>query len=443
MLLRSAARLLLFDLLSLVMIPGLSIAQSASVSRPASNAQLEFVVMLTRHGVRSPLNRQAHLDKFSAAPWPKWDVAPGIQTAHGNDLIKLFGEWDRTKFSGEGLLAASGCSDARHVTILADTDQRTRETGRMLAEGIFPGCGIPVHAQPDGVTDPLFQPLKAGIAHVDSALAVAAIAGRIGGNPNNLTEAYASQLSVLDRALAGCGQAPANSNRTSIFNVPSSLTTGADGSLPVSTGPLVTAATLAENLLLEYTQGMAASDVGWGCVDGSTLRNLMEIDTARWDYGFRTQPIARAYASDLLDHILMTLQQNVTGQPVPGAIGNPGDRLVILAGHDTNIVTVAGSLGIDWALDGRVDDPAPGGALLFELWRSGTGGQPFIRVEYMAQTLEQMRNAQKLTAANPPGIAPLFIPGCSRQDLSCTWGSFSTLLNQTIIPADVAPEALH
>lgn len=442
MLPRIRARFLFFGIFTSLAVPGLSFAQPAPASPSGTGAQLQFVIMLSRHGVRSPLGRQSDLDKFSAAPWPKWEVPPGIQTDHGNDLIRLFGEWDRARFSAGGLLAASGCSDAAHVTILADTDQRTRETGKMLAAGILPGCTIPVHSQPDGVFDPLFQPFKAGIAHLDASLAAAAIAGRIGGDPNNLTQAYASQLSALDRVLAGCGQGDASTSRTSIFNVPSALTSGSATSAPTATGPLATAAPLVENLLLEYTQGMDAKDVGWGCVDGATLRSLMQIDTAGWNYGFRTPPIARAYASDLLSHILMTMQQNVTGQAAPGAIGNPGDRLVILVGHDTNIATVAGALGMNWVLDGRVDDPAPGGALFFELWRPGNGGQPFVRVEYAAQTLEQMRNVQKLTSTNPPGVAPIFIPLCSGQDLSCPWSAFSAALSQIINPADVAPEPL-
>jgi hypothetical protein len=61
---------------------------------------------------------------YSAVPWPKWDVAPGLLTAHGYQLMRLFGAWDRVKYSGEGLLAPSGCADAAHVTIIADTDKR-------------------------------------------------------------------------------------------------------------------------------------------------------------------------------------------------------------------------------------------------------------------------------------------------------------------------------
>ncbi|MEI9968633.1 MAG: histidine-type phosphatase [Terracidiphilus sp.] len=418
-------------------------AQLASAQSPASDAHLELVIVLSRHGVRSPLTAQADLDKFSASPWPKWDVAPGILTAHGYELMKDFGAWDRTKFAGEGLLAPSGCGDAEHVTIVADTDERTRETGRALSEGMFPGCNISIHSQPDGTIDPLFLTHKAGIGHPDPALAEAAIAGRIGGDPNNLTETYRPQLAALDRILSGCGRLPPNPRRTSIFDIPSSLKPGSGDSPVVARGPLVTGSTLAENLLLEYTQGMSDANTGWGCLDGPTLRFLMQANIAAWNYEEHTPAIARMNASNLLDHIRATMEEHVIGQrvvgkPVPGALGKPGDRMVILVGHDTNIVTVAGALGIDWIEDGRVDDSPPGGALIFELWHSATTGT-FVRVAFTAQTLEQMRKSEPLTAANPPAEAPIFVPACSGPGLYCTWDSFSAAMRQATDPAYVSP----
>lgn len=404
-------------------------AQPASAQAPAGDAKLQLVIVLSRHGVRSPLTSQADLDKYSAAPWPKWEVAPGILTAHGYQLMKLFGAWDRERFSADGLFAPTGCADSTHVTILADIDQRTRETGKALADGMFPDCNIEVHSRPDGVTDPLFSPRKAGVGHPDPTLAAAAISGRIGGNPANLTETYRPQLAALDRILSGCGRLPPNPRRTSIFDIPASLNPGTVDSPVAARGPLVTASTLAENLLLEYTQGMSDADTGWGCLDGATLRYVMQANIAAWDYGDRTPAIARINASNLLDHIRRTMEQSVTGKPVSGAIGKPGDRLVILVGHDTNIVTLAGALGIDWIADGRVDDSPPGSALVFELWRSPRSG-PFVRVAFTAQTLEQMRNTEPLTPANPPAEAPIFIPACGRLDLSCTWDSFSAAMRQ-------------
>lgn len=440
MLLRGAARLLLFDFLSLVMIPGLSLAQSAPVSPPASSAQLEFVVMLTRHGVRSPLTSQEELDRFSAAPWPRWDVAPGIQTAHGNELIKIMGSWDRSHWLKEGFLNSAGCADADRVFILADTNQRTRETGKYLAEGMFPGCNIQVHALAGDTIDPLFRPLNTGLFHPDSALAAAAIEGRIGGDPKNLTDAYRPQLAALDRVLAGCGKLPANPKRTSIFDIPTALKPGSGAAMVSSSSPLATASTFAENLLLEYAQGMSDADTGWGCLDGATLRYLMQLDTAAWEFASRTPAVARMNASNLLAHIEKTLEQGASGKPVAGAVGQPGDKLVVLAGHDSNLAAVAGALHIDWVLDGRVNDTPPGGALIFELWRSPSDGEQFVRVFYRAQTLEQMRNTEKLSAANPPDVAPIFVPGCSRQDLSCTWDSFSETVRQVIDPSDVTAQ---
>jgi 4-phytase/acid phosphatase len=413
------------------------LVQQSGAQAAAPDAHLELVIVLSRHGVRSPLAAQADLNKFSASPWPIWDVAPGILTAHGYQLMKMFGAWDRTKFAGEGLLAPSGCADAAHVTIVADTDERTRETGRALSEGMFPGCNVSVHSQPDGTIDPLFLTHKAGIGHPDPALAAAAIEGRIGGNPANLTEAYRPQLTALDRILSGCGRLPPDPQRPSIFDIPAGLAPGTGDSPVVARGPLVTGSTLAENLLLEYTQGMSDADTGWGCLDGATLRYIMQANIAAWNYEERTPAIARMNASNLTDHIRATMEQRAIGKSVSGALGKPGDSMVILVGHDTNIVTVAGALGIDWVLDGRVDDSPPGGALVFELWRSATNGA-FVRVAFTAQTLEQMRKSEPLTAANPPAEAPIFVPACSRPDFSCTWDSFSAAMRQATDPAYVS-----
>jgi 4-phytase/acid phosphatase len=437
---RATVRFFLFALVSSTLAP-LAAAQSVAAPAASRDADLQLVVMLSRHGVRAPIGARDLFGEYAAAAWPAWDVPPSYLTPHGYQLMKLFGAWDRTQFSSENLFAPAGCADAAHVSILADIDQRTRETGKALAEGMFPGCAVAVHAQPEGTNDPLFRPTGVDTVHPDAALATAAVAGRIGGNPNSLTELYRSQLTLLDRVLAGCGHAPADAKRTSIFAVPATLAPGTGENPATLRGPVPTGGTIAENLLLEYTQGMSQADTGWGCLDGATLRAIMQVNSANWDYAKRTPAVARVLGSTLLDRILKTMQQSATGAAVPGAVGKPGDRLVILVGHDTNLVGVAGALNIDWVMDGRVDDTPPGGALLFELWRPRDGGKPFVRLEYIAQTLEQMRNAEPLTPANPPAVAPIFIPGCGRADLSCTWEGFSAAMRASIDPAYVVAAA--
>jgi 4-phytase/acid phosphatase len=430
-------------LLSFCLFPALAPlnAQTAAPQAKTPDAELKFVVILSRHGVRSPTAKVEQYNVYSAAPWPQWGVAPGYLTAHGYQLMKLFGAYDRTELASQGLLPSSGCEDADRVTIDADSDQRTRETGKALAEGLFPGCAIPVQARPEGVPDPLFHPVTAGAAPANSALSAAAplssaaIAGRIGGDPNNLTAAYHAQLAELDHILSTCGAQPsAPAARTSLFNIPAELPAAASGRLAELRGPLNTASTLSEILLLEYTQGMDASDVGWGCVDAAKLRTLMELHSAAEDFNDRTPALARIKASNLLNQIRIAFEQAATGKRVAGAVGKPSDRVLFLVGHDTNLANVAGLLNINWIADGLRDSTTPGGALVFELWRARGTGNYFVRTYFTTQTLEQMRFSTPLTLENPPQRVPVFLPGCGSANLSCPLPSFIQSIRNAINP---------
>jgi 4-phytase/acid phosphatase len=406
-----------------------SLSIPASTDSSQSSEELKFVVIVSRHGVRSPTGKTDQLNRYSTRPWPVWSVPPGNLTEHGAKLMTLFGAYDRVLLVKQGLLSADGCVDAKHVSIIADSDQRTRETGKALAAGLLPGCNVEVHALAEGVPDPLFHSLAAGVGHPDKQLATAAVSGRIGNNPAGLVEAYRPQLQSMEDILLRCKpdiQCGGNgvSAASSLFDLPSSISPGKGDHLVELRTPLATAATMAENLLLEYTEGMDKALVGWGAVDGNKVRELIQIHTRSADIERRTSYLARVQSSNLLSHILDSMQQAATGKPVAGALGKLSDSLLILVGHDTNLTNISGALDLSWLIDGRRDDTPPGGALVFELWQNRGKSEYEVRTFYTAQTLEQMRNATPLSIENPPERVPVFVPGCGRADSSCEWSGF-------------------
>ena len=407
-------------------------AQTTPVTRQAAgtpDAELRYVVVLSRHGVRSPTGKAPQYDRYSTADWPKWPVEPGYLTPHGFKLMQIFGAYDRSQMAAQGLFQPSGCSDADHVTIYADSDQRTRETGKALAEGLMPGCNLAVAGLPEGTNDPLFHPHPDPQDHAAAALASAAIAGRIGGDPAHIAKAYQLQIAYLDHILATCGTAAKDKpTRTSLFEVPATLTEGTGDHLADLKGPLYIASTLSENLLLEHTEGMDSSNVGWGCVHHDELQSLLQLHAAAVDFSQRTPVIARAQAANLLRAIRLSIQQAASGHPVAGAKGKPTDRALILVGHDTNIENIAGALDLTWIVEGRRDDTPPGGALVFELWQSRVNHQYSVRLYYTVQTLDQMRNATPLTPANPPERVAVFLPHCSGSDMACPLDRFLNAL---------------
>jgi 4-phytase/acid phosphatase len=67
-------------------------------------------------------------------------------------------------------------------------------------------------------------------------------------------------------------------------------------------------------------------------------------------------------------------------------------------GHDTNVTNLAAMLGVSWTSPGyQTNDPAAGGALVFELYERHNPKRVVVRVYYQAQSLRRMRDAVTLT----------------------------------------------
>jgi len=395
---------------------------------------------LSRHGVRSPTWTEDRLNAYSALPWPKWSVPPSYLTSRGFELMKQFGSYDRTSLAQAELLTTPGCEDASRTYLWADTDQRTLESGRALAEGLFPGCSLAIHSLAPAKNDSIFHPLaseknsmRTGTQHIKShAIARAEYSAQ----QNEL-------IAEMQNLLWGCDPARAcTPAHTPALSLLSGLTRGKEDRMGESQDSLALSSSFAEDLLLEYTDGMPLDQVGWGKVDEDQLRNFLSLHTANFARTHGTLKQAKAEASNLLFHITRTLQQGAEQHPVAGAVGPANSKLVMLVGHDTNIAGVAALLGLHWTLDGRVDDTPPGTELAFELWQDAHGTY-FVRVTIAMQTLRQMREIQPLTPATPPAQEVLTLSGCDANRKVCEWKIFQKKINQVMDKKNLLPASVN
>jgi 4-phytase/acid phosphatase len=83
----------------------------------------------------------------------------------------------------------------------------------------------------------------------------------------------------------------------------------------------------------------------------------------------------------------------------------------------------------------RVDTP-PESALMFSLWREGSGDGWFVKLEFVTPSLDQMRRLEPLTLDSPPARVPVAIPACGgpRADGGCAWPAFRAAVQKAIAP---------
>jgi 4-phytase/acid phosphatase len=390
----------------------------AAASPGAAQDVLERVVIVQRHGVRPPTKAAAELAKYAEQPWPEWSVPPGELTAHGAAAMAEMGGAICRRYQKAGLLTGSGCPAG--VFVWADSgDQRTRASGDAVLKGF--GCTAPSQHLAPGNSDPVFDG-AGSFSDAEAARAKTETEKRLTSvlllHPGAYAKARASLQAVLTPN--GCGEGK---------TIPCWVGSG-DNVVIVKNGdvrlegPLAAGSSLSENLLLEYSEGMAAKDVGWG-KGAAALETVLPLHNLYADV-MRRNPLLAARRSGPLARQIVDL---IAGRPssVPGAAPVPPEtKLVIFLGHDTNLSNLAGLFGLSWTLAGQPDQTAPGTAIAFERWRDARGRRS-VRVHVLYQTLEDTR---ALRARTEPASETPLVAGC--REAQCPLKVFTTLIDRTL-----------
>ncbi len=408
----------------------------------AKTLELKQVVMLSRHGVRSPLTPPNMLRDMTENTWPSWPGAPGDLTSRGATLARFMGSYYRQHFSDRGLFSKGECPADSTIRLWANTTQRTQATGAALLDGMFPGCGLKVaHQKDEEKTDSLFSPLERGICPVDPEKVKAAMWGQIGyaniPTPGHrqmgesLLKAYAHPLQNLQKILecckAGlCPNSPETASDCSLEQISMSFGWDTVKGKPIAQGPLAIAAAAVDNFLLQYAEGFPMKDVAWGKLSPAELRDLFRFQTLLSDLQWKNTYLAKRQSSAML----YAISQAITGaQEERKKNASSANKFTLFVGHDKNIAALTAMLNLDFVIDGYQPNQIPlGGGLAFEILKDAESEEEFIQVVYYAQTLDQLRNLTPLNSKAPPDRLHLNLPGCGEPGSLCPLKTFMALL---------------
>lgn len=413
-----------------------ALAAAGSTGSVQAAERLERVVILMRHGVRSAMASPEELGRSTARPWPAFDVPPGHLTAKGGRLVTLMGRYYREVYADAGLLAAGDCEA---VYYWANRTQRTEMTAAALARGLTPGCDPEIHHVEQG-SDPLFDAPLAGVGVVDPARIRAAVLGRIGGDLSLWDRRQAPELAAFESLLLQCGEddcqadeIPAGVRRLGETPVVAGL---GDAAHPVAlNSPVIATGGLMESLLMGYAEGLPFEDYGWEGLNAAALTRAFALHAAAIDLRTRTPEVGRQTSSHLAARLLATLLHGAGRPAQVQPIGGEA-RIIVLSGHDGTVTMLAGLMGLEWLLPSYGENQAaPGGGLVFELWRQDDG-QSVVRIRYVAQGLDQLRDEAPLSASRPPETALITPAGCRELSarFDCSLDGFAALVNDRIDP---------
>eukprot|EP00746_Dinoflagellata_sp_MGD_P142860 gnl/MRDRNA2_/MRDRNA2_75767_c0_seq1.p1 gnl/MRDRNA2_/MRDRNA2_75767_c0~~gnl/MRDRNA2_/MRDRNA2_75767_c0_seq1.p1 ORF type:complete len:509 (-),score=63.80 gnl/MRDRNA2_/MRDRNA2_75767_c0_seq1:37-1563(-) len=408
---------------------------------------LEKVVLLMRHGIRSPYPSMyvgvPSYNNFSkdGRYWPEsakeWGTLNGIQgsalTIHGAEVLKQMGAFYRSQID-QRMQRGDNSTLCREIAFYADID----ETGRCMLSGqsFLKGFGcssshdMPTAFSDINFTNLLFNQGNIMLTHPDCQLPSRALVnGAIGGDASTLVDSHRWSIMRLNHMINCCQPEAVCQNCSSslgktvsqAYTQLSSTCTLLD--LPICfnaenfwsffSGPLGTAAEITEYFQMAYLNNMtkALFEI-LGChipTDGSfdvgtcapLISNLMTMHISSL-YTTDNFWMAQRFGSELAVHILRSMQQMMDGwiggtassKRRGGTLPSPSNWMTFYAGHDVNIAFIRHFLGASWVTHSfNQNELPPGGMIIFELMRSMNStslateiGNFFVKMYFMSQS---------------------------------------------------------
>ena len=143
----------------------LTLAGSVQAERPASfhdDYQLEEMVILSRHNIRSPLSGNGSaLGNLTPHTWFRWTSGPSELSLRGGQLETMMGQYFGQWLESEGVIKDKNTyiPAEGEMRFYANSMQRTIATAQYFSSGMLPVANVTIeHKFAPSKMDPVFHP---------------------------------------------------------------------------------------------------------------------------------------------------------------------------------------------------------------------------------------------------------------------------------------------
>ena len=397
------------------------LSSAAQAQTTPEGYQLQQVLMMSRHNLRAPLaNNGSVLEQSTPNQWSEWDVPGGQLTTKGGVLEIYMGHYMREWLAELGMVTSGECPTPDTVYTYANSLQRTVATAQFFITGAFPGCDIPVHHQEKmGTMDPTFNPVITDDSAAFSEQAVAAMEKEL--SKLQLTDSY----QLLEK-IVNYKDSPACKEKQQCSLVDGKNTFSAKYQQePGVSGPLKVGNSLVDAFTLQYYEGFPMDQVAWGEIKSDQQwKVLSKLKNGYQDSLFTSPEVARNVAKPLVSYIDKALVTDRASAP----------KITVLVGHDSNIASLLTALDFKpYQLHDQNERTPIGGKIVFQRWHDSKANRDLMKIEYVYQSAEQLRNADALTLQAPAQRVTLELSGCPIDaDGFCPMDKFDSVLNEAV-----------
>ena len=390
----------------LFLLLGVSFTAFAQVNRPddfKDRYTLKQVMVLSRHNIRSPLSgRRSTLQRITPHEWYHWSSAPSELSLRGGALETMMGQYFRKWLVSEGMIRENEIPAEGTMRFYANSLQRTIATAQYFSSGMLPVANVRIeHHCEVGKMDSVFAPQITDDSEGFKALAQQQITA-MGGEKGlvGIGEKMAKNYKVLEWVLDMDQSKACLKGDTCHFRTDDAHVYLINYREPGMGGSLRLACQAADALILQYYEEPDAVKAAFGHM--LTWEDWESISAIKDWYGdvlFTAPVVARQVARPLLRTILEELQKD-------------GRKFTFLCGHDSNIGSVLASLDVeDYSLPYTIEKKTPiGSKIVIEKWED-TEGHPFVALNLVYQSTEQLRNMTLLDLENPPMVFSVHLKG--------------------------------